>query len=330
MIPGIVFWPFFCLNPIASIVLCSSKKNNPNAVEYFWLVCYHSEVKKAMCEFDTPTFVYYTHIVVFVLCLLTAILILLHEPRKASNQNAFYFIMIMAIWTADVFLQWTIKDAFWNLFFAKLSFIADFIVLFFLYFSYSLVRVKISWKKKIIFAIPYIILAISPFIFNIYSYYDAETCSYNANSIIMFYIYFLDIIYAAWATYILLKGASEENKFKCNFMVPFQMKILIPAIWFFVVWSIFYEEIYRISFALGSYIENTPYFIIGNLFFVSLIAFAIIRKDLFEFPIVITNHYTVVVWTIIFLGFIFFYSNLTVIILATIFYAILMYIFWKM
>ncbi len=280
-----------------------------------------------MCILDTPLFVYYSHIAVFVLCLLTAILILVHDHQKASNRNAFYFILIMALWTADVFGQWAVKDIFWNLVINKISFMADFIVLFFLYFSYHLVRKNITIKQKFIFAIPYIILAASPFIFNIFSYYDPETCSYNASPIIMFYLYFLDIIYASWATYILVKNRNNSN---CNILVPFQIKILIPAIWFFVIWGIFYEEIYRISFSLGSLIDNTPYFIIGNLFFVSLIAFAIIRKELFEFPAVPTTQFAIVIWTLIFLGLIFFYANLTLIILAVIFYAILMYIFWKM
>jgi hypothetical protein len=112
--------------------------------------------------------------------------------------------------------------------------------------------------------------------------------------------------------------------------VPFQIKILIPAIWFFALSNILSEEIYRIGFLMGSYFDNTPIFIISNLFFVSLIAFVIIRKELFEFPVVITSHYTIVIWTLIFLGFLFFYSNLTLVILAAIFYAALMYIFWKM
>ncbi len=280
-----------------------------------------------MCQFDTPIYVYYSHIAVFVLCLLTAILILIRNPKEASNRNAFYFIFILALWVADVFGQWTIKDAFWNKFFVQLSLMSDLTYLFFVYFAYYLTRTKITFKQKILFAIPYIILPFLAFSKYNLAVFNPENCDYSHSLFIGLYLYFFEIFYASWATYILIKKC---NNFNCNILVPFQIKILIPAIWFFAIWNILSEEIYRISFSLGSYIDNTPHFIIGNLFFVSLIAFAIIRKELFEFPIVITNHYTVVVWTLIFLGFIFFYSNLTLIVLAAIFCAVLMYIFWKM
>jgi len=280
-----------------------------------------------MCQFDTPTYIYYSHIAVFVLCLLTAILILIRKPKEASNRNAFYFILIMALWIAGDFIQWTVHDVKINMFFVKISAMSDLIYLFFLYFSYHFVRVKITWKQKIIFALPYFGLAFLAFSKYNLQFFDASGCEYAHRKIMMFYLYFFEIFYASWATYILIKNCHNSN---CNIFVPFQIKILIPAIWFFVVWNIFYEEVGRLGIFVSEYNKITPHFIVGNLFFVSLIAFAIIRKELFEFPIVITNHYTVVVWTLIFLGFIFFYSNLTLIVLAVIFYAILMYIFWKM
>ena len=280
-----------------------------------------------MCVFETPLYIYYSHIAVFVLCLLTAILILVHDPKRASNRNAFYFVLIIALWVVNVFGQWVIKDAFWNKIVVQASMMSDLFFLFFLYFTYYFTRTEIDLKKKMILAIPFVVLFFLSFSRYNLEVFDPINCDYSHSLFISLYTYILEIAYATWATVLFVRYCKSPNH---NFYAPYQMKILIPAVWFYVIWNIISEEIYRISFAMGDYIDNTPHFIIGVLFFVSLIAFAIIRKELFEFPVVITNHYTVVVWTLIFLGFIFFYSNLTLIILAVIFYAILMYIFWKM
>jgi hypothetical protein len=236
--------------------------------------------------------------------------------------------MFMALWTVANFMQWILHNAEWNLLFVRItSILSGFITIFFVYFSYGLVRVKINLKKKLLFLVPYLGIIALIFLKRDLQFFNMTDCEYAMDGFFMLYDYLFEIAYVSWATYIMIKNRNNSN---CNILVPFQIKILISAIWFFTLWNIFYEEIGRRNILVEKYSEIDPYFIIGNLFFVSLIAFAIIRKELFEFPIVITNHYTVVVWTLIFLGFIFFYYNLTLIILAVIFYIILMYIFWKM
>ena len=106
----------------------------------------------------------------------------------------------------------------------------------------------------------------------------------------------------------------------------FQIKILISAIWFFVVWNMMYEGIGKFNIS----IDITPHFIIGNLLFVSLIAFAIIKKDLFEFRNVFLDWFTIFLWSILFAGLFIFAANPFVMILCAVAYAALLLIFFRM
>lgn len=279
-----------------------------------------------MCQFDTPLYIYYSHITVFVLCLITAFLILMRNPKEASNRNAFYFIMLVAMWIADIFAQWMIHDVKITMIAVKFSVAAELVVLFFLYFSYHFVNAEINFKKKLLFSIPYIIIAAIAFFTNIFSYFSTENCDYVLGPII-YSALSINIIYAIWSSQILLKYYRNPSN---NFFIKQQIRILIGAIWFYVLWNIFFESVGIVGYYLGSYIETTPHIIIGNLFFVSLIAFAIIKKDLFQFNTVLTTIFTIVLWSLMFLGLLIFPMSLGNIAMFAVFYAFLMFIFWKM
>ena len=279
-----------------------------------------------MCEFEAPSFVYYSHAVVIILSLITGFLIVARNPKHPMNRNAFYFILIIVLWTVDDFLLWMIKNAPINMFFTRISYMADFAVLFFLYFSYYFTGKKITLKNKIFFAIPYMILAVLAHTNYAFKEFDLKTCNYIDGPLI-FYLFFLDIVYASWATYVLLKTSH-------NLVDPIasrlQGKVLAFAIWFFVIWSIIYEWIWNRSLLNGSYTDNTPHFIIGNLFFISLIAFAIIKQGLFNFRNVFLDWFVVFLWSLIFVGLFVFATNPFVIIMFAVAYVILMAIFLKM
>lgn len=275
-----------------------------------------------MCEFDTPNFVYYSYVAVIILTLITGFSILLKDSKRPANRNAFYFVSIIALWTFDDLLQWTVHDPFWNMFFAKVSYMSDFIILFYLFFVYHFTYTKISLKKKFLFSIPYLVvslLAYTPIAFKEFSF---ETCDYLSGPLLII-LFLVDVVYMYWITKILLKYYHDP-------IIPLvdkqQTKILIFAGWFFIAWEIVYEIIGFI----GSSNEITPHFIIGNLFFVSLIAFAIIKEDLFEFNMVPLDWLVVFVWTSIFAGFFFFATTPIAIILSAIAYAVLMILFFKM
>ena len=74
----------------------------------------------------------------------------------------------------------------------------------------------------------------------------------------------------------------------------------------------------------------TPNFVIGNLFFVSLIAFASIRRNLFEFDESLLDWFTVFLWSILFSGLFIFAESPAVIITCAIAYAVLMVTFFRM
>lgn len=281
-----------------------------------------------MCLFETPFYIYYSHIAVFVLCFLTAILILIVDPKKASNRSAFYFILAIALLVADVFGQWTIHSVAPNKFLVEASIVLVVLIpLLFVYFSYHYTHTELKKKTKLLLALPVAVLAIFAFSKYAFDVFNVDDCFYAEGKWISFASYLLEIFYTIWAVRVLVKYYRLPQG---NIIIDNSIRILVPAFCFYTVWNIVFSEIDRISFYTNSYIESTPHFITGTLFFISLIAFAIIKKDFFEFPMVITSHYTVVVWTLIFLGFIFFYSNLTLVILAAVFYVILMIIFWKM
>lgn len=283
-----------------------------------------------MCQFETPVFIYYAYSTVFLLSLVTGLIILLKNPRHSINRNAFYFILVIILWIINDFIQWVLHDVGINMFLGRISYLASFVNLFFLFFAYHFTYTPISKKKKLIISIPYLIaVAVSIFadIKYVNPYFDVRTCNVSDAGPIIFYLYLLGIIYSVWATFILLR-------YYRNRIIPMvtrsQIKVLISAIWFFVGWNIFYEEIGRIGFLNGYFSEISPHFILGNLFFVSLIAFAIIKKDLFELNNVLTCGFTIAIWTLTFLIALFFHMGIVSSILAIVSYSALMLIFWKM
>lgn len=283
---------------------------------------------KCMCLFDTPLYIYYSHIAVFALCLLTAILIFLKNPKEASNRNAFYFILIIAFWVANVFGQWTIHNVELNIFFVRISIIlVDLIFLFFLYFSYHFTHTKIDLGKKLVLALPCVALSFLAFSGYAFEVFNVDDCYYAQGKLISFYTYFLEIFYVILSTRLLIRYYKKPDLY---FLIKHQTRILIGAIWFFVLWNIIFGEIDRISFFSDSYIESTPHFIIGIFFFVSLIAFAIIKRELFEFDTVLTKTFTLFLWSLIFLGMLLFHMSVGITVMFVSFYIALMYIFWKM
>jgi hypothetical protein len=280
----------------------------------------------AMCQFDTPNFIYYSYIAVFILTLLTAFSILYRDLKHPANRDAFIFILLIAFWILDDFAQWTIHSIELNLFFARISILFSFIFLFFLFFAYSFARKRINIAQKWVMAIPFVLMI--PLAFTGYNarIFSASTCDFVEGPLI-FYSYILNAVYAAWATKILIEKYQDLTTPR---QLRSQIKILIWALWFAWIWIAVFEEIFRISMLNNMVFDISPYFIIGDLFFVSLIAFAIIKCDLFNFNTVPTGAFTYVLWTAIFVSILFFEVNMLFTLVAAIFYVILLLIFWKL
>lgn len=280
-----------------------------------------------MCQFYTPSFIYYSYISVLILSIITAFIILLKDIKHPINRNAFYFIMIIALWIFLDLSQWMIHDVGINMLIGKIAVLTYFVFLFFLYFSYAFARIAIDLKKKILFALPYVpVLALIFTKYNI-QYFNYSSCDYSYHPAMAFYLYFLALFYTIWSIIIL------RRHYK-NPITPYQersqSKVLIFAVSFFALWGIFYEEIGRVSLLNGSHIDITPHFVCGNLFFVSLIAFAINKNDLFEFNEIPRTWLIIAIWSFIFLLMLMFPMSATSTIICASFYIALMIVFWKM
>jgi hypothetical protein len=278
-----------------------------------------------MCQFDTPNFIYYSYIIVFILTFITALSVLLKNTTHPANRDAFIFMLMMAFWILNDFAQWIFHSIAINLFFARISILFFFIFLFFLYFSYEFARKPITFAKKLFLAIPF--LALTPFVltdFNV-EIYSASTCDFAIGPLI-FYGYFLTAAYATLATKILVKKFQD---LATPLQVRAQIKILISAIWFAWIWIVIFDEVFRISTLKGAIIDISPYFIVGELFFVSLIAFAIIKCDLFNFNTVPATAFSLILWSAIFISILFFPVNIFFTLVSAILYVILLLVFWK-
>lgn len=279
----------------------------------------------AMCQFDTPSFIYYSYPAIFLLAILTAFLILFRNTRHPVNKGAFIFIFLMALWVVDDFAQWTIHDVATNLFFAKLSVLFSSIFLFFLFFSYEFIRKPLHYFEKFIFAIPYIILV--PLTFSDYGthIYNVRTCDFIEGPLI-FYSYAISVIYSFWSTRVLI---SKYKDLTTPHQIRSQIKVLVSAVWFACIWIVAFEEIFRISILAGRIFDISPFFMIGELFFMSLIAFAIIKLDLFNFNTVPTTIFAIFLWSAIFISIVFLQMDVLFSLIAAILYVILLLIFWK-
>lgn len=278
-----------------------------------------------MCQFDTPNFIYYSYAVVFALSLITAFSILYRDIKHPVNRDAFFVVFFMALWIISDLAQWVVHNVAWNLFFARLTVLFSFIFLFFLYFSFEFTRRRFSFREKIVYAIPF--FAIFPFVFtdlNVWTR-DAGSCDFIEGPL-FFYSYIVNAIYACFSTKILFE---KYKDLATPHQVRSQIRILIIALWFAWIWITFFEEIFRISMLRGSAIDISPYFVVGILFFISLIAFAIIKSDLFNFNTVPTETFSIIIWSAIFMSLLFFQENILSMLISAILYVILLLIFWK-
>lgn len=278
------------------------------------------------CQFQTPNFIYYSYITVFILTLTTAFIILFKDRKHSINRNAFYFILSISFWILVGFLEEVVHNLNVNFFVARVEILIGFSALFLLFFSYHFTRTPINARKKFWLSIPFLILI--PFVptdLNL-RIFDAETCKF-VDGPLVFYVYAIVVWYVILA---LLNLSKKLNDPITSYHVKSQIRILRWAIIFFMIWNIIKEEIIRITTLQNYLFETAPYFIAGSLFFISLVVFAIIKSDLFEFNSVLTSGFTITIWSFIFLGLIVFGTNITVILVSIIFYLVLLIIFLKM
>ena len=236
-----------------------------------------------MCSFDIPTFTYYTHIPLLIISGLVGIYILLQNHKSQINRNLFIFTLLFCFWVTNDLLQWVVQILKWNLFFTRIAVIEIFCMLFFLFFVYAFVKGDLKFREKILISIPFLPVLVLMFSrYNVASFIDCAP----EFGILYVYIYLLAIIYTIWSTAILIKGLKSSTPGSAERK---QIKIIIWAIVFYVIWFLFFLglTIYSSRFFSNDAISQiTPY---GILIFLGLIVYAITRYKLFNIKLIATQ-----------------------------------------
>lgn len=281
-----------------------------------------------MCEFEIPKLAFYSFIIIFVFSLVVAFSIFLNDRKNPVNRNIFIFLIIISLWVGDNILLWYIKNVNANLNLERLTIMLVFIALFFLYFSYYFSGREISLKKKAILVVPF--LPFFAFMFSDYNLFlvDASTCDFGEGKL-NWYAYLVAIVYVSWSVIILLRKYKEKD---ANFQVKGQIRILVASIIFLTLWLIFF-------LIIGNYVdvelrslhlekEITSFMMLGVMFFISLIAFAVTRYWLFKMKIISTKVLVTILWMILFIMLFFIERSFIYSVIAFVMYLFLIVVFW--
>jgi hypothetical protein len=277
-----------------------------------------------MCPTDVPLFIVYSYSSVIILGLVVAISILFKNKEHSVNRNAFYFMLAIVLWTLGDLVQWETTSPLVSYVFSRLSYLADFIFLFILYFAYDFVGEKLIWKKKLIFALPLFLTVFAVAGGFGVGTYDSSTCITNVGWYIFPSLIF-NVGYAIWASCILLKGYRNTLVRYSN---KSQIRLLVFAIMFSVLWSVAYEIIDVLNVVTDIGIEISPYFILGNLIFIVLIAFNIIEYDLFDFGVLPRKWFSFSIVSLIFIGMFFLALTPIFYFISLLFYIGIIWLFW--
>ena len=278
-----------------------------------------------MCQSETPLFIVYSYASVIILGLIVAFSIIFKNHRHPVNRNAFYFIVLIVLWTIGDLIQWETTSPLVSYIFSRLSYLADFIFLFILYFAYGFVGEKLTGERKIIFALPLSLTILAVVGGFGVGAYDESTCLTNVS----WYIYpslSLGLVYSIWASTVLFR---KYNASWAYYNTKSQVRLLIFAIMFSFLWSVAYEVVDIFNATKNLEIEISPYFILGNLFFIVLIAFGIIEYNLFDFGVIPKKWFSFAIISVIFGGMFLLSLTPTFYFISLIFYAGIVWMFWK-
>ncbi|MFZ2193417.1 MAG: hypothetical protein WAV31_04205 [Candidatus Moraniibacteriota bacterium] len=279
-----------------------------------------------MCQIETPPFIFYSYISTIILSLITAFSVIYKKMKYSLNRNAFYFILIIALWTVGDLILWIARYSSINQVLYRSSYLIDSFFIFFLYFAYDFAGEKLSQKRKLIFALPLFVT-----IFSVISGYgighmENDTCIYKPGWLIYYSLPF-NLIYSIWASVVLIRKYKDPILL---YRTKSQIKPLVLAIMFFVLWTIVYEVMNILSEMKKLNIEISSYFVLGNLFFITLIIFNIAECDLFEFKLIARKWFILVVFSIIFFGMFFLSLVPMFYLILLIFYIVTVWVFLKM
>ena len=249
-----------------------------------------------ICNFQSPSLLLYFYIPIFVACVFLAFFIFYSDKKSQINKNLFLFIFIFCIWNIISLLEWYAFDVSLNLFFARISTLLVFSILFFLFFAFAFVGKELKLKDKILYSIPFFPILFLTFTnYNVYMT-DVLTCN-TENGILSWYVYFLAIVYALWSMKIFLSSLrvekSEDSKR--------QFYIIIGAVVFVVLWFIVFIELTNYLLQKKSYLADPISMLIplGFIFFVSMLAYAITKYQFLRMKLIVAQTLTYTTWLLI-------------------------------
>lgn len=279
-----------------------------------------------MCQFDISKLGLYSFSIVFILSLIVSFSILLNDRKNQVNKNAFAFLFIISLWVGDNIILGTVHNIKIHLFANQLSMLLIFFLLYFLYFAHYFSEKELSRKKKIILALP--IVPIVALLFTKYNVYliDASRCN-EGEGWLNWYAYLVAVIYAIWSIALFLEKYRDKST---SYQVRNQIKILIISIAYIVLWTILFLIIGNYTRSRGNIIDEeiTSFSLLGVMFFISLISFAITKYWLFKFRITSTKALVTILWMILLIMLFFINKSIAYSVVAFILYSILLLIFW--
>ena len=262
-----------------------------------------------MCDFGVSmALVYYSHVPVFVICLLLAFFIF-HANRKSSvNRNIFIFIVFFCFWTVNDMLQWIITDPKTNLFLARISIVEAASLIFFLFAILSFARRKITMRMRAFFWTIFSPLVI--FMFTDHNAYlvDGDQCNLQFGNL-YWYLYVFMLAILGYTIYVLMRyyrhaGTDDAKK---N-----QIKIIVGAFSFFVGWFILIMILTWIFVVTGNSLGDkiflfTPFCMVV---FSSMLAYAITKYQFLNIRSIAAQLLTYTIWILIATQYIFVQSML--------------------
>lgn len=249
------------------------------------------------CNASAPLLLYYSHIPVLVAGVILTLFTLFSNTKSPVNRNLFVSLSFFDLWIVGSMLQWSITNVYLNLFVTRVSILAIFFLLFFLYFSYELLGGGLRLKIKLLFAIPF-----APFLallftdMNVYIE-NVQTCNVLPGPLYV-YLYLIAFVYLLWQLILYIKffKAVSEDEAKVR-----QAKIIIKAVVFVLAWMFA-----LIGFALLSVKMNLSWgaqpallIPIGMIIFIGLIVYAITKYQFLNVKVVAAQVLTVGSWIVI-------------------------------
>lgn len=229
----------------------------------------------------------YTHIPAFLISVVLGLFVLMVGKKNPVNRNLFIFILFFCFWVINDLFQWIVVDEKLNLFLARIAVIDVISLLFFLFFAYALVGKNLNFKKKILFAIPFIPLFVFMFSdFNV-SMSGGEQCNTNFGPL-YWYVYVLILGYTLWAISVMF---FHYRKNRHDFKLKNQLKLIMSGIfldvlWFVTIMSATYISV-KNNYSWGDkFFMFTPF---SMVIFLIIITYAITKYQFLNIKLIATQ-----------------------------------------